>query len=334
MNKNKYKIVYTDCEYDEIEIEKNVLKELDCEIVMLQTIEEDKLIEGCKDADALMIIVAPITSRVIKELKKCKVISRAGVGVDTIDVEAASNAGILVCNVPDCNSNEVSDHAIALIMCLGRKIINFYQSVKNGNWDIPAKGKKLIFDFKKLTLGLVGFGKIGRNIYEKMKLIFQNIIVCDPFLSVEIKNKYKVNLKSFDELLRESDFISILCPLNKNNFHLFDYREFRLMKKTSYIINTSRGSIINSKALYDALVNKQIAGAGLDVLEEEPPDFEFKLSKLDNVIITPHAAYYSKSSLECTKYNFALNVLKVLKNEEPINVVNQELLIDKKINKI
>lgn len=327
MDNNKYKIVYTDCDYDDIEIEKNVLKKLNCEIVILQTIEEDKLIEGCKDADALMVIAAPITNHVIKELKKCKIISRAGMGVDMIDLESASNAGILVCNVPDCNSNEVSDHAIALIMCLGRKIINFSQSVKNGNWDIPSRGKKLIFNFNKLTLGLVGFGKIGQKIYEKMKLIFKNIIVYDPFLGVDIKNKYKINLKSFDELLRESDFISIQCPSNKNNFHLFDYREFKLMKQTAYIINTSRGANINSKALYDALVNKQIAGAGLDVLEEEPPGFEFELSKLENVIITPHAAYYSISSLECTKYYFALNVLKVLSKEEPINVVNKELLV-------
>lgn len=329
MKKNKYKIVYTDFEYDNIEIEKDVLKELDCEIKVLQTLKEEELIEGCRDADALMVTLAPITSKVIKELKKCKVISRCGIGVDNIDIEAAGNAGILVCNIPDCSINEVADHAITLIMCLGRRIINFFQSVKNGNWDIPAKRKEPIFNFKKLTLGLVGFGKIGQNLYEKIKLIFKNIIVYDPFLSAEIKNKYKLNLKPFDELLKESDFISIQCPLTKSNFHLFDDREFELMKQSSYIVNVSRGPIINSKALYNALVNRQIAGAGLDVLEEEPPDFEFKLSKLDNVVITPHAAYYSKSSVECTRYKIALNVLKVLKNKKPINVVNQDFLKNK-----
>ncbi len=306
------------------------MKELDCEIIELQTFEENKLINGCRDADAIMLQCAPITDKVIKELKRCKVISRCGIGVDSIDIKAASSANILVCNAPDCNVDEVADHALSLMLCLGRKIINLSQSVRNGDWVVFAKSKEPVFNFRHLTLGIIGFGKIAQNLYQKAKCIFKDIIIYDPYLSGDVMDKYVLKIKSFEDLLSNSDFITIHCPLNESTFHLFDEREFKLMKPTSYIINTSRGSIVNSKALLNALTNNQIAGAGLDVLEKEPPDFEFELSKLKNVIITPHAAHYSKTSFECVKYKSALNVLKVLKNEEPINVVNYELLADRK----
>lgn len=321
MGDNKFKIVFTDYDFQSIDIEKSVLSKVDCEIVEAQTKDEDKLIEACRDADALIVQYAPITERVINNMTKCKVISRYGIGVDTIDLKAARSKGIHVCNVPDYCIDEVSDHSLALILSLGRKIVKLSNSVKEGVWDAIGVSKP-VFNFKNQVLGLIGFGKIPQNLYYKVKNIFKDILVYDPYIPREVIEKFNLHLASFYEVLRYCDFISIHCPLNENTKHMFSLREFQLMKSTAYIVNTSRGAIINTQDLYQALNTGLIAGAGLDVLEKEPPGIDFELLKFDNVIITPHAAFYSESALEDLKYKTALNVLKVLKGERPINIVN------------
>ena len=169
---------------------------------------------------------------------------------------------------------------------------------------------------------MVGFGKIPQNLYKKIKPIFGNIIVYDPYLKEDIIRRYSLDQVSFLNLVRTSDIISIHCPFAEETYHLFSESQFQLMKHTSYIVNTARGSIIDITSLYQALKSRQIAGAALDVVEEEPPGMEYELAKLDNVIITPHIAYYSESSLKDVKYKTALNVARVLKGEKPKNVVN------------
>lgn len=330
MDTNTFKVVFTDYDFPDIDIEKSVLEKLSCQVVELQTNDEKELIQQCRDADALIVQYAPITEKVISSLDKCKIISRYGIGIDTIDLKAASARGIYVCNVPDYCFDEVADHTLALILCLGRKIVNLSCSVGGGEWDVIGTAKP-IYNFKNMILGMIGFGKIPQNLYPKVKPLFKEILIFDPYINDEIINKYSLCMASFYEILRNSDYISIHCPLNNETYHMFDEREFQLMKPTSYIVNTSRGSIINSKSLYHALVYGHIAGAGLDVLEEEPPGLDNELLKLDNVIITPHAAFYSESSIEDLKYKTALNVLKVLKGEKPVNVVNKEVLKDKEL---
>jgi D-3-phosphoglycerate dehydrogenase len=321
MPEKKFKIIFTDYDYPSIETEKNVLKEIDCEIIDLQTLDENILLEACRDADALFVEYAPISSKVIEGMEKCKVMSRYGIGVDTIDIAAARAKGIPVCNVPDYCINEVADHALALIFSLGRKTVLLANSVRTGTWNL-LKVAKPVYNFKKQTLGLVGFGKISQNLYKKAVQIFNDVKVFDPFVSPAVLSGYNLKPASFYEIIRTCDYISIHCPLNAETRHLFSMREFQLMKPSAYLINTSRGGIVNTPDLYLAIKSGLIAGAGLDVLEKEPPGMDFELVKFENVIITPHAGFYSESALDELKYEAAVNVLKVLKGEKPVNVVN------------
>jgi D-3-phosphoglycerate dehydrogenase len=318
----KYKIYITDYDYNEISEVYDEFSAIDCEIIELKTKNEDKLIKFVLDADAILVQYAPITSRVIDILYKCKVISRFGIGIDMIDISAATLKKIPVCNVPDYCIDEVADHTLALILTLARKIIPLDFSVRNGEWNTIDVAKP-IFNLKEQTLGFVGFGKIPQNLYPKIKLIFGNIIVFDPYLKDETIKKYNLKSVTFYNLITNSDFISIHCPLNEDTRHLFDIKEFYLMKKTVYIINTSRGPIINTVALYRAVKDKIIAGAALDVLEQEPPEKDLELLELNNIIITPHSSYYSESSIKLLKRITARNVVKILSNEEPINMLNK-----------
>lgn len=322
MNDSRLKVVFTDYDFEDINIEKEVLSSLNCDIVELQTKDEGTLARECAQADGLIVQYAPITEKVIANMAKCKVISRYGIGVDTIDVAAATKRGIKVCNVPDYCLDEVADHSLALIMSLGRKILVLNNAVKLGIWDAVGTAKP-VFNFKRQVLGIIGFGKIPQNLYPKIKPMFGKILIYDPYLDPKLEDKFGLETASFYEILRNSDFISIYCPLNDSTYHMFGLREFQLMKPTSYIINTSRGAIINTIELYQALISGHIAGAGLDVLEKEPPGMDNELIKLNNVIVTPHAAFYSQSSIEDLKYKTALNVVRVLKDNNPQNVVNK-----------
>jgi D-3-phosphoglycerate dehydrogenase len=212
-----------------------------------------------------------------------------------------------------------------LILSLGRRIFPLVSSVRDGKWDTFGVGKPII-DFSELRLGLIGFGQIPQNLYHKVKYLFKEIFIFDPYIGESELKDYEVNQVTFFDIIRKSDYISIHCPYTEESHHLFDERQFQLMKHTAYIINTSRGKIINSEALHSALQNRQIAGAALDVLEKEPPDSEFNLAKLDNVIITPHISFYSESSLKSLKYQTALNVVKILSGEKLKNVVNESEL--------
>ncbi len=322
MAKDSFKIVFTDFDFGNIDYERSLLEDIDCEIVEAQSQDEDVLAKECEDADALLVQYAPISEKVIDNMKNCKVVSRYGVGVDSVDLEAATKKGISVCNVPNYCLNEVADHSLALILSLGRKIVALSNAAKSGTWDAVGVGKP-IFNFQEQVLGIVGFGRIPQHLYPKADALFGKILVYDPYVSDEIKDKFNITMASFYEILVNSYFISIHCPLNDSTFHMFDEREFQLMKPTTFVVNTSRGGIINTKSLYLALINGHLAGAGLDVLEEEPPGMDNELVKLDNVIVTPHAGFYSESSIKDLKTKWVQNVVKVLKGEEPHNVVNK-----------
>ncbi len=321
----RFKIIFTDYVYPDINSEKKVLGKINCKIEVLQTKSVDELKKKCIDADALIVQYAPITKEVIDKLPSCKVISRYGIGTDNIDIELATKKGIIVCNAPDFCLEEVAEHTLALIMSLNRKIINSFKSVKEGLWHfLDTKVPPLVL--KESVLGIIGFGKIPQNLYSKVCNLFKEILVYDPYVDHKIIKKYDLDMVNFNKILELSDFLSIHCPLNKETYHMFGQGEFNHMKSKAYIINTSRGPIIDSEALYQALVNNSIAGAGLDTVEGEPLDKDDRLLKLDNVIVTPHIAFYSKSSLAKLQYTTALNVLKVLEGKKPINVVNKEVL--------
>ena len=321
MSNRKPKIVITDCDHPSVEIEREILSEIDPEFVLAHCNTEEEVIEVAKDADGIINQYAPITRKVIESLKKCKVIARYGVGVDNIDVEAATEHGIIVANVPDYCVDEVSTHAMALILACARGITLLDRKRREKKWDFTLA--KPLFRTQGKTLGLFGLGRIARKVVQKASGFGLKVIAYDPYVS---KVDIEVKLVELSQLLTDSDFVSIHVPLTAETRHSFGENELKKMKKTAYLINTSRGSIIDEKALYQALKNRWIAGAALDVMEKEPPDWNSSLLQLDNLIITPHISFYSEESYVELKTKVAQAVLSVLKGELPRAIVNPQVV--------
>lgn len=319
MSNKRQKVVITDCDHPSVEIEKEIFSEIDLEFLLAYCNTEDEVIEAAKGADGIINQYAPITRRVIESLKKCKVIARYGVGVDNIDVEAATEYKIIVANVPDYCVDEVSTHTMALILACARGITLLDNKIREKKWDFTLA--KPLFRTQGKTLGLFGLGRIAKIVAQKSSGFGFKVIAYDPYIS---RINMKVELVEFSKLLSDSDFISIHAPLTVETRHSFGENELKAMKKTAYLINTSRGPVINEKDLYIALKEKWIAGAALDVMEKEPPDWENLLPKLDNLIITPHISFYSEESYVELKTKTAKAVLSVLKGGLPRAMVNPQ----------
>ena len=327
MSNKKFKIIITDCDHPSVEIEKKILSEINPELTLETCKTEEDVIAVAADADGIINQYAPITRRVIESLKRCKVIARYGVGVDNIDVEAATEHKIIVANVPDYCVDEVSTHAIALILACARGITLLDRKIREKKWDFTLA--KPLFRTQGKTLGLFGLGRIARMVAQKASGFGFRIIAYDPYVS---KDDGGIKLVELSQLLTDSDFISIHAPLTDETNNAFGKNELKRMKKTAFLINTSRGPLVNEKALYVALKEKWIAGAALDVMEKEPPDWENLLLKLDNLIITPHISFYSEESYVELKTKTADAVHSVLKGELPRAMVNPQV-IKRKFNK-
>lgn len=323
----RFSVAITDAEYPSHEPELEVLSKLNVELIKYDCKTEDDVIKNCKYADAILNQYAPITRRVIGNLVNAKVIVRYGIGVDNIDVDAATERGIFVANVV-YDISDVADHTVALMLLLVRKILRAFEGVKSGVWD----WKKLqpIPSFKNLTVGIIGFGRIGQEVAKRISSFGAKIIAYDPYLQHEIFQSFKVDKTDLDDLLQYSDIVTLHVALSKDTYHLIGVNELKKMKNTAILINVSRGAVVDEKALYMALKEKWIAGAAMDVLEKEPPQTDNPLIHLDNVIITPHMAWYSTSSLLEIQKKAAEEVLRVLSGQIPVNLVNKEVL--KKIN--
>ncbi len=321
MNDKKLKIVITDCDHPSVEIEKKILSKIDSELILATCITEEDVIAVAADADGIINQYAPITRRVIESLKRCKVIARYGVGVDNIDVKAATKFGIIVANVPDYCVDEVSTHTMALILACARGITLLDRKIRDKKWDFTLA--KPLFRTQGKTLGLFGLGRIARMVAQKASGFGIKIIAYDPYVS---KVDGGIKLVELSQLLTDSDFVSIHTPLTVETRHSFGENELKAMKKTAYLINTSRGPVINEKDLYIALKEKWIAGAALDVMEKEPPDWKDPLLKLENIIITPHISFYSEESYVELKTKVAESVRSVLKGELPRAMVNPQVI--------
>ena len=321
MSNQRPRVVITDCDHPSVEIERKVLNEIKPELVLAYCNTEDDVIEVAHNADGIINQYAPITRRVIESLKRCKVIARYGVGVDNIDVKAATEHKIIVANVPDYCVDEVSTHTMALILACARGITLLDSKIKEKKWDFTLA--KPLFRTQRKILGLFGLGKIARAVAQKASGFGFRIIAYDPCVS---KVDDGIELVGFSKLLSDSDFVSIHAPLTDETRHSFGENELKAMKKTAYLINTARGSIINEKDLYIALKEKWIAGAALDVMEKEPPDWENLLPKLDHLIITPHISFYSEESYVELKTKTAKAVLSVLKGKLPKAFVNPQVI--------
>lgn len=304
------------------------MSKVNAKIAKLQCRTEDDVINHCRDADALLTQYAPITRRVIENLDDVKVIVRYGVGVDNIDLEAATERGIFVANVI-YDLCDVADHTVSLILSLFRKIPWVYQRTKFGEWN--WKKFHPIRRIKGKTVGIVGFGRVGREVARRLRGFEVKLVAYDPYVASNVFEENQVKKVDFSTLLEESDVITIHVSLTNETRHMIGEKELKMMKQDAILINVSRGAVIDEKALYKALKEKWISAAGLDVLEKEPTEKDNPMLKLDNAIITPHMAWYSQSSLTEIQEKAAEEALRVLSGELPRNLVNKEVL--KKLNR-
>jgi D-3-phosphoglycerate dehydrogenase len=318
-----YKVVTTDVIKPVIP-EEAILKEAGASLVYGDAKNETELIELTRDADAIINYLAKVTARVINSLERCQVIVRRGIGYDSVDVSAATAKGIPVVNVPEYCTDEVADHAMALLLSTARKVITGREQTKSGGWNfkellpIPA--------LKDSTLGLVGFGKIPRAVAARARCFGFKIKASDPFIPAELAAEHGVELVSLDELLASSDFISIHAPLTNDTRGMISKREFILMKPSAVLINTARGPVVDEAALIEALKDKQIAFAALDVVTQEPPAADNPLRQMNNVTLTPHIAWYSERSAQVLGEKVGREIVRVFKGYLPKSLVNPEVI--------
>ncbi len=318
-----YQVVITDCEYESIENERAILSEIGAQIHSYQLKNEDDIIEVSKNCDALIFQYANISKKIIANLNKCKIIAKYATGLDNIDIEAATKKGICFTNVGSYCTEEVSTHAMALLLNLARKVKLLDCNSTQGNWSYKAAYP--LYSLRDSIVGIIGLGKISSDLTRKLSNFCNEIWVYSNSANEEIVESLGAKKKTFEEIINHADFISIHSPLNETNKYMFNKEIFKAMKNTSSIVNVGRGALINENDLIWALENREISGAALDVLLKEPPDKSNPLLSMNNVIITPHAAWYSvRSQLELQRTT-ALNVKRVLEGYFPENLVNAEL---------
>jgi D-3-phosphoglycerate dehydrogenase len=284
---------------------------------------EADIIEQAADADAILTYGADMTRSVMEKLPNCKVIVRYGIGYDTIDVDAATDNNILVVNIPDFCTEEVSNHAIALILACSKKIVMLNNMLKNNGWMEAVKAQSPMASIYGQTLGIIGCGNIGRATARKAQCFGFRLLGYDPYVDAPLAEEAGIRLVSMAGLLKESDYISVHAALNEETRHLIGEKEFEQMKPAAYIINTARGAVIDEAALIQALQEKRIAGAALDVFEKEPVDPDNPLLKMDNVIVLPHTASFSDDAFSRLRTCVGQEAARVLSGRWPKNVVNK-----------
>lgn len=318
------KVIITDCDHDSIDIEKKVFADAGMEVELKQAVTEDEVIAQCQDAEIFIVQYAKITEKVMDNCPKLKYVVRYGVGVDTIDIPAATRHGIQVGNAPDYGMNEVADHAISLALSMVRKIVKMNTFTKSEKWDYTHSIP--VHRFSELTVGVIGLGRIGRNFAQKMHALGFKVIGTDPFFKPAPETDAYVKSVSMEEVITESDVISLHCPAD-GNIDLFNAETFKKMKNTAVIVNVARGGIINERDLDQALTDGQIAGAALDCMIGEPVSKDSPLFKHDNVIVTPHMAWYSEEAAKELKRKVAEESVRFANGEAihyPINKLVQE----------
>src|ERR687891_2735940 len=317
-------VAITDYVFPSLEPERAVLEPLGVELRPQQCRSEEEIINLAQEADAVLNCYAKMTSRVIEGLKRCRIIARYGIGVDNVDLAGATKAGILVTNVPDYCVDEVSDHALALLLTLARQIAIADAGVKSGTWDVTAHTE--IRRLRGQTLGLLGFGKIAKALASKVQSLGMKVLVYDPYVAPDLIFLHGAQAASLERLLAEADTISVHVPLSPETRNLIGQRELRHMKPTAFLINTSRGGIVDEQALAVVLKEGRLGGAALDVLSSEPPSPDHPLRQAPNMILTPHLAFYSRESVIELQTKAAEEVARALKGEPPRSPVNPEVL--------
>jgi D-3-phosphoglycerate dehydrogenase len=319
------KIVITDYRFPDVEQERRAVETAGGTLVTGQATTEQHVSDLCKDADGVLTARAPITRRAISAMERCRIIVRYGIGVDTVDVAAATERGILVANVPDYCLDEVSDHALTLLLMLSRQMISAIALAKQDTWAVVKMPP--LHRLRGQTCGLIGCGRIGSLLAGKVSALGMSVIVHDPYLSEPRAREMGAELVSLDALLSRADFISLHAPLNTSTYHLFGEVAFAKMKKTASIVNTARGGLIDEASLLAALDAGNISGAALDVLESETTVTPIRsaLVRHPKMIVTAHTAWLSEQARATLQLRAIEQVLACLKGETPYGLMNREL---------
>jgi len=292
------------------------------EVIVNEKISEVRA-EDIKDVDAIIAGDSKITANSLKLTERLKVIGRFGAGVDSVDIKACTEKGIILFNVPRINAESVVEHVIGMMVALSKNFRSLDKLVRDGFWS--KKSKMIGNEIWKKTLGIIGAGNVGSLLARRVKVFDMGVLICDPFISEAKAKELGVELVDLETLLRESDYISINCPLTDKTKGMIGEKELKSMKNTAFIINTARGGIIKEDALYKALKEGWIKGAGIDVLENEPVT-EHPLFELDNVLLTPHFASWTAEAFQRVAMKTCQNIRKALRGGVPDNVVNKEVL--------
>lgn len=284
-------------------------------------LSDDELVEKAGDADIIVTWNQQMSDELYSRLK-LKAFCCASTGFDAADAPSATRHGVMVTNAKDYCVDEVSAHSVMLILTMARKLWHVTENARDNRWSVDGIGN--VKRLSDSTVGIFAFGSIGRGVAEKLKGFGVRMISYDPYVEKDVMDAYGVTKVDFHELLQESDYITIHAPLTEETSGIFSKEALAMMKPSAYIINTARGRIIDQEALYEALVEGRLAGAGLDVLWNEPPiEMDKKLFELKNVIITPHSAYFSDEAQEQQLRITARDVGRILRGERPINLRNQ-----------
>lgn len=324
------KVVITDYDFGNVDVETEILEAAGAEVIALQAKCEEDLFDVAPDCAAMINQYARIGEETISRMRKCEVIGRYGVGVDIVDVNTATDRGILVTNVQNYCTEEVADHAIALWLTLARKLPDYDRATHAGIW--KWQSGQPVYRLRGRTMGVVSLGKIGQAIVTRAQAFGVTVVAYDPFLPKDVAEKLGVELVSKPDLLARSDYILMQAPMTPDTHHFLSDAEFAAMRPGAILVNTGRGPTVDNAALYRALSEGHLAAAGLDDPEEEPakranwtPD-DNPLFALPNVLVTPHAAYYSEESIRAARVTAATQVAKVLTGQQPDYTVNAEAL--------
>ncbi|MBI2755955.1 MAG: C-terminal binding protein [Chloroflexi bacterium] len=311
--------------------ERRLERDLDADLRRVPLWSPADVQEFAADADAVIVgAVEPMDAAALASMARCRILVRRGVGVDNVDIEAATRLGIPVAYVPDASVEEVSDHALALLLTLERKISTLHGAVKDGVWGRDTTAliglRRGIRRFSTLTLGIVGFGRIGQALARKSRSIFGTLVVSDPFASEALAAAHGAALVSFDELLDQADLVSIHSALTPETRHLFGHETFARMKRGAYLVNTARGGLVDEQALVAALTRQHLAGAALDVNEQEPLPEDSALLALPSVLLTGHSAGHSETSSDELRERAVQAAVDALEGRVPAALANPQVL--------
>jgi D-3-phosphoglycerate dehydrogenase / 2-oxoglutarate reductase len=323
---SEHTVVVSDHDFPGLDIERTVLSDVAEVRDAGGDLDENASVDDALlDADAVLNLRYSIDRPLLEQMDDCQIVARYGIGVDNVDLDAATDRGIYVTNVPDYCQEEVATHAMSLVLALVRGITRYDQSVAAGEWDRETATP--IRRLSTQTLGIVGFGAIGRSVAARAEALGFDLLTSDPFVDEATAADYGAKLVSFDDLLEQADAVTVHSPLTDETRGLFDDKTFDRMNESAILVNVARGPIVDDDALARALNSGAIAGAGLDVFSSEPPEIDHPLRDHERVITTPHVAWYSEEANDERRREAAENVKAVLRGERPKNAVNEDLKI-------